>query len=150
MQCHNIKPSTALLYHIATDVNGARRFLRRDNGRIQTLAFHSSLMYFGRSPLVNCWWQCWDARVTRELTVEKDGLLGLSFSKLQGRARSGSSNWIHLLARSGSGNWIHLPSGLYKLCAVYICMSVLFCHLKTNKFLDSSLCQLLYAFHKRD
>ena len=142
MQCHNINPSTALLYHIATDVNGARRFLRRDYGRIQTLAFHLSLICFAkkrRSPLVNSWWWwCWDARVTRKLTVEKDGLPGLSFSKLQ---RS---------ARSGSGNWNHRPSSLYILCALYICMSVSSCHLKTNKLLDSSLCQLLYTFHKRD
>ena len=155
MQCHNIKPSTALLYHIATDVNGARRFLRREYGRIQTLAFVSSLIYFAkkrRSPLVNCWWWwwCWDARVTRELTVEKDGLPGLNFSKLQGSARSGSSNWIHLLARSGSGSWILRPSSLFKLCALYICMSVLFCSVKTKKLLDSSLRQLLYTFHKRD
>ena len=27
---------------------------------------------------------------------------------------------VHGRARSGSSNWIHLPLGLYKLCALYI------------------------------
>ena len=54
------------------------------------------------------------------------------------RARSGSSNWIHLLARSGSGNQIHLPLSLYKLCAVYICISVSSCHPKANEPFDTS------------
>ena len=53
-------------------------------------------------------------------------------SSLQGSARGGSGNWIHLLDRSRWGNRIHLPLGLYKLCALCICMSVLSYHPKTN------------------
>ena len=34
-------------------------------------------------------------------------------SQTVGSARSGSSNWIHLLARNGPGNQIHLPFSLY-------------------------------------
>ena len=35
---------------------------------------------------------------------------------MQGRDRSGSSNWIHFLARGGSANQIHNPASLYSLC----------------------------------
>ena len=47
-------------------------------------------------------------------------------------------------ARSGSINWIHLPVSLYKPCAMYICMLVSSCHPKTNKLLDTSLRLLPY------
>ena len=43
-------------------------------------------------------------------------------------ARSCRWYWIHLLARSGLGNWIHLSLNLFKLDALYICLSVLSCH----------------------
>ena len=46
---------------------------------------------------------------------------------------------IHLLAISGSGNLIHLPMSLFKLGALCTCVSVLICHPKTNKLLDTSL-----------
>ena len=40
--------------------------------------------------------------------------------------------------------WIHLPFSLHKLCALYICKSVLSCHPKTNALQDTSLRLLLY------
>ena len=61
-------------------------------------------------------------------------------SAVQSSARSRSTKWILLLARSGSGYRIHLPMSLYNQCALYICMSVSSCHMKTNKLLDTVLC----------
>ena len=58
---------------------------------------------------------------------------------MQGRARIGTSYWIHWLARGRYGNWIHLPLSLYKLYPVYICMSGLSRHRKANKHFDNSL-----------
>ena len=57
---------------------------------------------------------------------------------LQACASSGSTKWLYFFARSSSGNWINLPLNLYKLCAMYICLSVLSRHPKSNKLFDNS------------
>ena len=58
---------------------------------------------------------------------------------MQGRARIGTSYWIHWLARGRYGNRIHLPLSFYELYTVYICMSGLSRHRKANKHFDNSL-----------
>ena len=64
----------------------------------------------------------------------------LPFQGRVGRARSGSFNWIHLLARGGSANGIQHRLSLHKLFALYLRMAVLSWHPKANKLLASPSC----------
>ena len=63
---------------------------------------------------------------------------------LQGSARSESTKRIHLLTRSVLGNRKRISWSQHNWCVCSFCMSVLSCHAKTNKLLDTSHCLLLY------
>ena len=52
-------------------------------------------------------------------------------------------------AGSGSDNRIHLPLSLLELCALYICKTVLPCHLKADNYLSLLSVSLLYLKEPR-
>lgn len=78
-------------------------------------------------------------KVKHEFVTLPEGKYFFPPSPLQGCVRSGST-----YLQTWSDNWIQLLVGLYKLCALFISVSVSSCH--PNKFLDVSLLAYFSTF----